>query len=312
MRYGVQTLWPSTIGLTVLLAAAVSQAQVCPPPPPDLYPADGAPAVPLNGVVRVVFHEPYEAELPNVQLLRLFEEGSGRQIFGEVTLQVQGSDTRLELVTDELLSAEQDYQAIVVLPAFAGDLEFFFRTSSVIDTSAPEFAGARSIRVVPANDVTCAESTGPVPPQEADLEPNGRGFRVTVSFPQAIDEAGAANIDYLLVQTSGPTLDEPWLRKSVRTSGSDSLFGAVFLPRAAVARDEICFEVHAVDMFGNVVNPGREACGDPIGPGYFESICSVGAAGAPASPPAGFLLALAAVSLGRRRSPRRAVRRPPP
>lgn len=310
MRSGVVTLC-----LALLLAPRASRAQDdCAPPAPDLYPADGAPNVPVNGVVRVVFHEPYEPELPLDEVLRLFEDETARQLGGEVTLESDGPDTRLELRADETLHSQEQYRAIVVLPDFGGELEFGFRTADgVLDTSAPDFGGARTIRVVPADDVTCSEATGPVPPQEADLEEDGRGYRVTVTFPEAEDEAGPANIDYLLIQTSGPTLDEPWLRKRVRTSGGDPLFGAVFLPHAAVARDEICFEVHAEDMFGNLVEPGREACGDPIGPGYFKSICSVAAAGAPGAPGiAGLALALVALSAVRRRSRRRSSRRPGP
>ena len=89
-----------------------------------------------------------------------------------------------------------------------------------------------------------------------------------------MDAAGPANIDYILYQTLGPDLELPVQRKRVRPFGADELFGAVFLPEDAVAREEICFVVHAVDMFGNVASPEREACGDPVGPGYFHSMCS--------------------------------------
>jgi hypothetical protein len=297
---------------SVVVPPGVVAAQDCPPPPPDLYPADGAPNVPINGVVRVVFHEPYDPELPLDQVLRLYD-GADQPVPGSVTLEHDGVDTFVALTAALPLDGSTQYRAVVVLPEFGGEREFWFSTGSgVVDASEPIFGGASSIRVVPAKDVSCSESTAPVPPQEADIEATGRGYRVTVTFPQAQDEAGAANIDYLLVQTSGPTLDEPWLRKRVRTFGSDSLFGAVFLPHAAVAREEICFEVHAEDMFGNRIEPTREACGDPIGPGYFKSMCSVVAAGAPGAGVMGVAFGLATLSVARRRSRRRSSRRPGP
>jgi hypothetical protein len=288
------------------LAPALAIAQDCPPPPPDLYPADGAPNVPVNGVVRVVFHEPYEPDVELDQLLRLFDEDDV-QVSGAVTVDQDGGETFVELVADDSLEPSTSYRAVVVLPEFGGEQEFEFTTGlDAVDTSAPIFSGASKIRVVPASDVSCVEPSGPVPPQEAELEESGRGYRVTVTFPQAQDQAGAANIDYLLIQTSGPTLDEPWLRKRVRTFGSDSLFGAVFLPHAAVARREICFQVHAEDMFGNRVEPDREACGDPVGPGYFRSLCAIAGAGLPAGPGLGALVVgLAALTVARRRSRRR-------
>lgn len=295
-----------------LFAPRAAGAQDCVPPLPDLYPADGARAVPVNGVVRVVFHEPYAPELTLEEVLRLYESDSGALVPGTVTLATDGPDTTVELVTDAPLASTTDYRATVVLPEFGGEREFFFRTGEgVLDTSPPVFHGASGIRVVPASDVSCSDATGPVPPQEAELGDSGKGYRVTVSFPQADDEAGPANIDYLLVQTSGPTLDGPWLRKRVRTWG-DTLFGAVFLPRAAVAREEICFAVHAEDMFGNRVEPGREACGDPIGPGYFQSMCAVAAVGARAPALPGVLVLAALLSAVRRRSRRRSSRRPGP
>lgn len=295
-----------------LVAPTLARAQdECPPPPPDLYPADGAPNVPINGVVRVVFHQPYDPESID-SALRLFD-GDDLPVPGGVTLDTDGDDTVVQLTTDAPLEESAEYRAVVLLPEFGGEQEFTFRTGSgVLDTSAPIFAGASSILVVPGRDVSCSEDMGSVPPQEADIEATGRGYRVTVEFPQAQDEAGAANIDYLLIQTSGPTLDEPWLRKRVRTFGSDSLFGAVFLPHAAVAREEICFEVHAEDMFGNRIEPSREACGDPVGPGYFRSMCGVGGAGVPGTTLPGTAFGLAVVSAARRRSRRRSSRRPGP
>lgn len=300
------------LGSVLALGGVAAAQDDCPPPPPDLYPADGAPNVPVNGVVRVVFHEPYAPELPLEEVLRLYD-AADQLVPGGVTLQNEGVDTLVELTADAPLSPSTQYRAVVALPEFGGEREFGFRTGDgVVDASEPIFGGASRIRVVPAKDVSCSESTTPVPPQEADLEATGRGYRVTVTFPQAQDEAGAANVDYLLIQTSGPTLDEPWLRKRVRTFGSDSLFGAVFLPHAAVAREEICFEVHAEDMFGNRTEPGRDACGDPIGPGYFKSMCSVVAAGAPGGGGVGVVFGLAALSAARRRSRRRSSRRPGP
>lgn len=302
------------LALAALVAPAVARAQDdCAVAPPDLYPADGAPGVPVNGIVRVVFHEPYAPELPLEEVLRLYVEQTDQQVPGAVTIDEDRGDTRIELRTTDPLAPQSQYRAVVVLPGFAGEQEFGFRTGGdVIDTSAPAFDGASGIRVVPADNVACSEPRGPVPSDEEDLDVDGRGYRVTVSFPPAQDQAGAANIDYLLVQTSGPTIDEPWLRKRVRAAGTGDLFGAVFLPRKAVARQEVCFEVHAEDMFGNRVEPGREACGDPIGPGYFRSMCTVAAVGAPSSGALALLVAAAGLSLARRRSRSRSSPRPRP
>lgn len=306
MRSGRLALVPAALAACLAPAGAFAQDDAdCLPLAPDLYPADGAPNVPVNGVVRVVFHQPYDPELPLDQVLRLFD-ADDNPVHGEVTLDPDGVDTLVELVADETLEPSSSYRAVVALPDFGGDQEFSFRTGNgVIDESPPIFDGASTIRVVPATDVSCSEATGPVPPQEADLESTGRGYRVTVTFPQARDEAGAANVDYLLVQTSGPTLDEPWLRKRVRAFGSDALFGAVFLPHAAVAREEICFAVHAEDMFGNRVEPGRQACGDPIGPGYFKSMCTAAGAGLPGTALPGLVVGLAGLNVARRRARRR-------
>jgi len=309
-------MWIRAVALAtaVLVAPGALGAQECPPAPADLYPADGAPNVPVNGIVRVVFHQTYAPTLPLDQVLTLFESDTNRQLLGMVTIGTDRGDTRIELDTDEQLAGQTVYRAFVVLPDNAGEQEFGFRTGAgVVDESSPSFRGASDILVVPADNVSCADSAGPVPPAEADLETDGRGFRVTVSFPPAQDEAGAANIDYLLVQTSGPTIDEPWLRKRVRAAGTGGdLFGAVFLPHAAVGREEICFEVHAQDMFGNIVEPGRDACGDPVGPGFFRSICSVTAVGARTPSALGVAFALVALSLVRRRSRPRGARRPAP
>ncbi|MBI2892817.1 MAG: hypothetical protein HYY06_04645 [Deltaproteobacteria bacterium] len=259
------------LALPVLLALLPLRAsgQECAPAAPDLYPADGSSGLPRDGVVRVVFHEIYEPQSPADEILTLFDDAAGVAVPGTVRVEPQGeTDTRVELLTESPLEPSTQYRAAVQLPWGAGETSFTFRTGSVLqDASPPAFDGASEIRVVAADDVPCGATEGDDPES---------GYRVTVSFPPAADDAGPANMDYILYQTLGPELDLPVERKRVRAFGADP-FGAVFLPEEAVDNERVCFVVHAVDMFGNVAGPEREACGDPVGPGQFRSMCTVGA-----------------------------------
>ncbi|MCS6797295.1 MAG: hypothetical protein NZ898_01985 [Myxococcota bacterium] len=134
--------------------------------------------------------------------------------------------------------------------------------------------------------------------------PDG-GYRLDVVFSPADDDAPAADLEYFLYLTRGPTVLAPEPRARVRGYGGAELVAAVLLERSE-AVSPVCLALAVVDPSGGFDASPEPTCLDPVQGAYFEPLCaSTGVRRAPGSHPplpvAGLALVLVLV---RRASPR--------
>lgn len=285
---------PRALAFATLFAASAAEAQtVCPANDPELYPFDGAMDVPRDPVVRVFYRDP--AHAPGVtggaaeRVIEVFEDG--RRLAGSATLEndATGAGREAIWIGESLFPASTRLEA-QFQDEFGVPSPFFFTTGESLDGGPPEFSGASKVEIVAAEQATL------------DVD----AFRIRVTFPPAEDDVGAGNVENVVYQTDGPGWDMPVERARVRcVNAAGSGIAAFEVPRGAVDR-WACFEVRAVDFYGQSDDNDREVCGIPEGPGVFRSICSVaGPGGSPAGAWPLALLVLARVgyrSFARRRA----------
>ena len=126
--------WLAAGAWSVLSFGAEARAQECAPPAPDLYPADGSAGIPLNGVVRVEFHETFEPEVAPEEMLQLFDL-AGTPVSARVVFTATESSARLELITDEPLFASSGYEAVFLHPWAGGRAGLFVSHGRVFGRS---------------------------------------------------------------------------------------------------------------------------------------------------------------------------------
>jgi len=236
----------------------------CDPPallgPVEFFPASGAGGVALDAAVRVRYTPGFFAVWRD-PLTRLLEIRDASDAAVPGSLSVLG-DT-LVFRPDAPWAPGAAYRGT----AFGIDIlqvRFSFRTGAVFDREPPRFDGTPTLSPARVDTRPCA--------------PEG-GYRIDVSVAPASDPDGAqGDVEYLLFQTRGPTIEAPLLRARARNFAGPSIPLAFTLTPAEAAAP-ICVVIVAIDGVGHAVE-GSPACVDPVQGNYFAPLCSVGLPGA--------------------------------
>ena len=260
------TPWALALCFSIVLsgrARAQTTEDCLPPPTPgpvEVTPASGAGGVTRDARIALRYTPGFLADYGG-------DPSSLLSVWNDDTLENLTGST--EIVGDTLFflpDALLEPNAYYVGRATGGiaDFEFDFRTGATLDMLDPVAGNIQSVSSQPV-DPSCSYPDG--------------GFRVDVTMRRAVEDGPAGSLEYLLYQTRGPGLREPVLRTRRRGLATADLFTMAFVLPRAEATEPICVVVQVVDGVGKRDDSQPARCFDPIEGNFFESACSVGAAG---------------------------------
>ena len=95
-----------------------------------------------------------------------------------------------------------------------------------------------------------------------------------VSAAAARDDAGAVNVEYVVLQARDQQLIE---RARARGDGAEEVIISAFLPHEELTtreRERLCFAMHARDPYGHETTPDHEACAETPEHSPFGNACA--------------------------------------